>query len=155
LWALDEVLDAGHEYDSSIFPIGRPDYGIPDAARVPHVLAAPSGRPIVELPLTVASFLGRAVPVSGGGYFRIFPFAVTRWGFSKANGEGRPAVFYMHPWEIDPEQPDLRSRTGALGAMRHYSGLRGAASKLDRLLQAFSFGSAREVLAAQGLLGPA
>jgi hypothetical protein len=119
------------------------------------VLTAPSGRPIVELPLTVASFLGRAVPVSGGGYFRMFPFAVTRWGFAKANAEGRPGVFYMHPWEIDPQQPDLRSRTGALGAFRHYVGLKGAAAKLDRLLATFSFGTARDVLAASGLLATA
>jgi hypothetical protein len=106
----------------------------------------------VELPLTVATFLGRAVPVSGGGYFRLFPFAVTRWGFGKANAEGRPGVFYVHPWEVDPEQPDLRSRTSTLGAFRHYTGLRTAAAKLDRLLRTFAFAPAREVLSQAGLL---
>jgi polysaccharide deacetylase family protein (PEP-CTERM system associated) len=152
LWALDAVVDAGYAYDSSIFPIRRPDYGIPDAVRDPHLLTTPSGRSVVELPLTVACFLGRAIPVSGGGYFRLFPFAVTRWGLSKANREGRPAVFYMHPWEIDSAQPDLRSRTSALGAFRHYTGLKTAPAKLDRLLSEFQFRSAREVLSARGLL---
>jgi polysaccharide deacetylase family protein (PEP-CTERM system associated) len=152
LWALDELLDAGYAYDSSIFPIRRPDYGIPGAPRQPYLATSPSGRTIAELPLTVASFLGRAIPVSGGGYFRLFPFAITRWGLSKANREGRPAVFYMHPWEIDSAQPDLRSRTSSLGAFRHYVGLKGAPAKLDRLLAEFSFGAAKDVLAAHGLL---
>jgi polysaccharide deacetylase family protein (PEP-CTERM system associated) len=152
LWALDDLLDAGYAYDSSIFPIGRPDYGIPSAPREPHRAPTPAGRTIVELPLTVASFLGRAIPVSGGGYFRMFPFAITRWGFAKANREGRPGVFYMHPWEIDADQPDLRGRTNALGAFRHYVGMKGAAAKLDRLLSQFDFHTARDVLAARGLL---
>jgi polysaccharide deacetylase family protein (PEP-CTERM system associated) len=152
LWALDALIDAGHAYDSSIFPIRRPDYGIPGSPRMPHALTAPSGRTIPELPMTVASFLGRAVPVSGGGYFRMFPYAVTRWGLAKANREGRPAVFYMHPWEIDVAQPNLRHRTSALGAFRHYVGLRGAAGKLDKLLSAFTFRPAREVLEGSGLL---
>jgi polysaccharide deacetylase family protein (PEP-CTERM system associated) len=152
LWALDGLLDAGYAYDSSIFPIRRPDYGIPSAPRAPHAMTTPSGRSIAELPLTVASFLGRTVPVSGGGYFRMFPFAVTRWGLAKANREGRPAVFYLHPWEIDAEQPCLRHKTGKVGAFRHYVGLKGTAKKLERLLAAFSFGTARDLLAGRGLL---
>lgn len=152
LWALDALLDSGHAYDSSIFPIRRPDYGIAGSPRAPHALETPSGRRIPELPMTVASFLGRAVPVSGGGYFRLLPYAVTRWGLAKANREGRPAVFYLHPWEIDVDQPDLRHKTGAIGAFRHYVGLRGASAKLERLLQAFAFRPAREVLEAGGLL---
>jgi polysaccharide deacetylase family protein (PEP-CTERM system associated) len=152
LWALDELVDAGYGYDSSIFPIRRPDYGIPDAALEPGAVATPSGRSIVELPLTVAHFLGRPIPVSGGGYFRMFPFAVTRWGFAKANAAGRPGVFYMHPWEVDAAQPDLRHRTSALGAFRHYVGVKGAAGKLDRLLSLFRFDTASAVLAARGLL---
>jgi polysaccharide deacetylase family protein (PEP-CTERM system associated) len=152
LWALDGLLDAGYAYDSSIFPIRRPDYGIADATREPHAIATPAGRSIAELPLTVASFLGKAIPVSGGGYFRMFPFAVTRWGLSKANREGRPAVFYLHPWEIDVEQPSLRHKTGAVGAFRHYVGLKGTAKKLERLLGQFEFAPARDVLAGRGLL---
>jgi polysaccharide deacetylase family protein (PEP-CTERM system associated) len=152
LWALDGLLDAGYAYDSSIFPIRRPDYGIPSAPRAPHAMTTPSGRSIAELPLTVASFFGRAVPVSGGGYFRMFPFAVTRWGLAKANREGRPAVFYLHPWEIDVEQPCLRHKTGKVGAFRHYVGLKSTAKKLERLLGAFSFGTAHDLLAGRGLL---
>jgi polysaccharide deacetylase family protein (PEP-CTERM system associated) len=152
LWALDALLDAGYAYDSSIFPIRRPDYGIPGAARAPHAARTPAGRSIAEFPLTVATFLGRAVPVSGGGYFRMFPFAVTKWGFAKANREGRPAVFYLHPWEIDASQPDLRHKTGAIGSFRHYVGLKGAADKLEKLLKAFPFRPMREILAERGLL---
>jgi polysaccharide deacetylase family protein (PEP-CTERM system associated) len=152
LWALDAILDAGYAYDSSIFPIRRPDYGIPDATLEPHARTTPSGRSIAELPLSVASFLGKAIPVSGGGYFRMFPFAVTRWGLAKANREGRPGVFYLHPWEIDHEQPDLRHKTGRIGAFRHYVGLKGTAKKLERLLAAFAFAPARDILASRGLL---
>ena len=152
LWALDALLDAGYAYDSSIFPIRRPDYGIPGADRAPHAARTPSGRSIAEFPLTVANFLGRAIPVSGGGYFRMFPFAVTRWGFAKANREGRPAVFYLHPWEIDASQPCLRHKTGPIGSFRHYVGLKRAAGKLEKLLAAFPFRPMREILAELGLL---
>ncbi|HYC78826.1 MAG TPA: XrtA system polysaccharide deacetylase [Planctomycetota bacterium] len=152
LWALDDLLDAGYRYDSSIFPIGRPDYGIADARREPHRLAAPSGRELPEFPLTVAEVFGRAVPVSGGGYFRLLPYVVTRWGFRNANDAGRPGIFYLHPWEIDPGQPDLRARLSRLGAFRHYTGLGRTAEKLRRLLTAFRFDTAAEVLRRRGLL---
>ncbi len=153
LRALDALLDAGYLYDSSVFPIGRPDYGIGDAPRDAYLARAPSGRAIAELPPTVSDFLGSPVPVSGGGYFRLFPLAVTRWGLEKANREGRSAVFYLHPWEVDPHQPDLRARTSRLGAFRHYVGLKKTESKLRKLIDRVPFGRARDVLEARGLLG--
>jgi polysaccharide deacetylase family protein (PEP-CTERM system associated) len=150
LWALDDLVDAGYGYDSSIFPIGRPDYGIADAPRDPYLATTPSGRRLVEFPLTVAPWLGRAVPVAGGGYFRLLPYAVTGWGFRRVNAAGRSGMFYLHPWEVDPGQPDLRDRTSRLGALRHYTGLKGTAAKLRRLFREFRFGTAAEVLAARG-----
>lgn len=146
LWALDVLLDAGYRYDSSIFPVRHPDYGIPGAEERIHEVAAPSGRRILEFPMTVATFLGRRVPVSGGGYFRLLPFGVTRWGLRQVNRRGRPAVFYVHPWEVDPGQPDLRHHTSRLGALRHYTGLGRTRGRLRRLLKEFRFAPVREVL---------
>ncbi len=115
-------------------------------------MQTPSGGEIVEFPMTVATFLGRTVPVSGGGWFRLLPLGVTRWGIRKANLAGRPAVFYLHPWEVDPEQPDLRNKTSRLGSFRHYTGLSRTASRLACLLEAFPFAPLREVLAERGFL---
>jgi polysaccharide deacetylase family protein (PEP-CTERM system associated) len=138
-WALDVLLDAGYRYDSSIFPVRHPDYGIPGSREEIHRLETPSGRAILEFPMTVARFLGRPVPVSGGGWFRLLPASVTSWGLRKVNREGRPAVFYVHPWELDPGQPNLRSRTSRLGAFRHYTGLARTRDRLARLLATFRF----------------
>lgn len=151
-WALDALLDAGYRYDSSIFPIRHPDYGMPGIDPAIHAITAPSGRSIVEFPMTVAHVLGKPVPVSGGGYFRLLPFEVTRWGLRRANRAGRPAVFYLHPWEVDPDQPDLRKKTSRFGAFRHYTGLHRTEPRLRRLLAAFRFAPLKDVLAAGGFL---
>lgn len=150
LWALDELLDAGFAYDSSVFPVRHPDYGMAGAPLEPHLTPTPSGRRMLELPMTVATFLGRRMPVSGGGYFRLLPFRVTCWGFRQANRKGRGGVFYLHPWELDPDQPCLRGRTSRLGAFRHYTGLRRTESRLRRLLHRFPFGTCRAVLEQAG-----
>jgi polysaccharide deacetylase family protein (PEP-CTERM system associated) len=149
-YALDDLAATGYAYDSSVFPIGRPDYGVADAPRDPYVVACEGGRSIVEFPLTVAPLLGRPLPVAGGGYFRLLPYAVTAWGLRRVNAAGRSGMFYLHPWEIDPDQPDLRARTSKLGALRHYTGLRATAGKLRRLLSEFRFESAAETLRAAG-----
>jgi len=152
LWALDVLWEEGFAYDSSIFPVRHDRYGIPDAATVPHRIGTPGGRDIAEFPLTAARVLGANVPVSGGGYFRLFPYAFTRWALRRVCAEGRPVVFYLHPWEVDPEQPRiagarLRSR------LRHYLNLDRTEGRLGRLLKDFRFGTMRDCLAAQGLLG--
>jgi polysaccharide deacetylase family protein (PEP-CTERM system associated) len=152
LWALDVLIDSGFEYDSSIFPIRHDRYGIPGASPAPGRIVAPSGRTIVELPMSAASFLGVRVPVSGGGYFRILPYGLTRAGLRQINRQsGRPFVFYLHPWEIDPGQP--RIRVGALSRFRHYTNLRRCESRLRRLLHDFAFAPAIEVLMQSGALG--
>lgn len=151
LWALDVLIDLGFEYDSSIFPIRHDRYGIPGADPRPSRLTAPSGRTLAEFPLSAASYLGVRVPVSGGGYFRLLPYLVTRSGLRQINGTGeRPFAFYLHPWEIDPHQP--RVRVGWLSRFRHYTNLDRCESRLRRLLAEFRFASMREVLHCAGLL---
>ena len=144
------LIDAGFEYDSSIFPIRHDRYGIPGASRDPGPIAAPSGRQILEFPLSVAEWAGLRVPVAGGGYFRLFPYGVTRTGIMQINGRRQPAVFYMHPWEIDPQQP--RVAAGWLSRFRHYNNLEKFEPRLLRLLQDFRFTTMHSVLRESGLL---
>jgi polysaccharide deacetylase family protein (PEP-CTERM system associated) len=152
LWALDVLLDLGFAYDSSIFPIRHDRYGSPGASPEPGRVTAPSQRTLVEFPMSAASFFGMQIPVSGGGYFRILPYALTRAGLRQINERaGRPFIFYLHPWELDPEQP--RVKVGALSRFRHYTNLDRCAARLARLLDDFAFAPTRDVLRAQGLLG--
>ena len=154
LWALDVLIDCGFEYDSSVFPVRHDRYGIPGASHDPGRIAAPSGRSIVEFPMSVANILGMRVPVSGGGYFRLLPYWLTRAGLRTINERARrPFVFYLHPWEIDPEQP--RFRVGPLSRFRHYTNLRRCEARLRVLLQDFSFAPALQVLRGYGALAPA
>ena len=146
MWALDELIDAGFRYDSSVFPVHHDNYGIPGAALEPYEITAPSGRTLLEFPMTVAKWGAFRLPVSGGGYFRIFPYWLTRSSLSRVNlRDRRPFVFYLHPWEIDSEQPrigaSLKSR------LRHYTNLSGCEARLRRLLSEFSFAPMRQVLA--------
>lgn len=150
LWALDVLAEEGFVYDSSIFPTKHDRYGIPDAARGPHQLTTPKGHSIVEFPITVLDVPGFALPVAGGGYFRLFPYWLTRWGLGRVAAAGRPFVFYCHPWEVDPGQPRVATRW--LSRFRHYNNIARCEGRLRRLLQDFPFGTARDVLSAQGLL---
>ncbi|MBX5461757.1 MAG: DUF3473 domain-containing protein [Steroidobacteraceae bacterium] len=153
LWALDALIDLGFEYDSSVFPIRHDRYGIPGASRDIGPIAAPSGRTIVEFPMSAASFGGVRVPVSGGGYFRLLPYAVTRAGLRQINERtGQPFTFYLHPWEVDPAQPRLK--VGLLSRFRHYNNLHKCEARLRRLLGEFSFSTMRDVLETRGLLKP-
>jgi len=150
LWALDVLIDLGFRFDSSIFPIRHDRYGLPGATPEPHRVSAPSGRTLVEFPMSAARFLGVQVPVSGGGYFRILPYWLTRAGLKQIEGRGRPFTFYLHPWEVDPGQP--RIRVGAFSRFRHYTGLERCESRLRRVLTEFAFTSMREALRLRGLL---
>lgn len=143
LWALDVLIDLNFGYDSSVFPIRHDLYGLPGARPEPHRIAAPSGRTIAEFPMSTARFMGVQIPVSGGGYFRILPYWLTRAGLKQIN-EQRPFAFYLHPWELDPRQP--RVKVGALSQFRHYTGLERCEGRLRRLLGEFSFTSMHEVL---------
>jgi polysaccharide deacetylase family protein (PEP-CTERM system associated) len=149
LWALDTLVEAGFEYDSSIAPMRHDIYGWSDGPRSIGHIEAPNGGGLVEFPVTLAEWLGRRVPVAGGGYFRLLPYWVVRAGLRQINsGQKVPFFFYLHPWEIDAGQPrvaaDWKSR------FRHYNGLDGCEQKLERLLGEFRFGAMEDVLA--GLL---
>ncbi len=142
MWATDVLKTRGLCYDSSVFPIGfHPDYGIGDAPLGPHQL--PNG--IWELPMSCAEVAGRRIPCSGGGYFRLFPYTVMRALMRRTNAQGRPVVFYVHPWEIDPDQPRVNALP-RLKRFRHYNNLERTYARLERLLGDFRFTSARRLL---------
>lgn len=150
LWALDIVHDLGFEYDSSIFPIHHDVYGIPGAPKRPGMVSTPQGRQIVEFPPSTASFLGLRVPVAGGGYFRLLPYWLTRQGLHQINREGQGFNFYLHPWEVDPDQP--RIKAGWVSRFRHYTNLSRTHGRLRRLIGEFRFTTVRNVLGDTGLL---
>jgi len=151
LWALDILVELGFAYDSSIFPVRHDRYGIPNAERVPHRLATLNGKSIVEWPLATARILGCRLPVAGGGYFRLLPYWLSRWGLASINRrELQPFIFYLHPWEVDPEQP--RVSASWLSRFRHYTNLGKCEERLRRLLGEFRFGGARDGLVQLGLL---
>jgi polysaccharide deacetylase family protein (PEP-CTERM system associated) len=152
LWALDILVEEGHTYDASVFPIRHDRYGIPDAPRHAHVREQTTGR-LVEVPGSTVRVGPMNLPVAGGGYFRMLPYAWTRWGIRKLNErERRAAVFYVHPWEIDPEQPRLNANW--VSRARHYRNLDKTEDRLWRLLRDFRFTSLHELIAG-GALGHA
>jgi polysaccharide deacetylase family protein (PEP-CTERM system associated) len=131
IWALDVLIEEGYSYDASIFPIHHDRYGIPNAERHAHVLRRRSGA-LIELPASTMRVGGVNLPIAGGGYFRLLPYAWTRWGIGRVNRrERKPVVFYFHPWEIDPGQP--RFAVGKACRIRHYSGLDRTSARLWRL----------------------
>ena len=136
LWALDVLQQEGYRYSSSIYPIQHDHYGMPDAPRFAHRI-----RPdLIEVPPTTLRMFNRNLPSSGGGYFRLFPYALSRWMLRQVNqNDQQPAIFYFHPWEIDAAQPrvagiDARTR------FRHYVNIPRMEQRLQRLLQDFQWG---------------
>lgn len=149
LWALDILAEMGFEYDSSIFPVRHNYYGIPTAPRFLHEVYAPGGAKLIEFPPSTFRVAGINLPAPGGGYFRLYPYAVTRRILRALNQrEGQPAIFYLHPWEIDVDQP--RVKAPLLSRFRHYNNLAKCETRLRRLLEDFRFVPVREVLAQQG-----
>ncbi|KAF0102824.1 MAG: polysaccharide deacetylase [bacterium] len=145
LWALDVLAEAGHRYSSSIYPIAHDHYGMPGAPRFPY---RPEQCPaLLEMPPTTVDWRGRNLPAAGGGFFRLLPYAASRWLIERVNGhDRRPAMFYFHPWEVDPGQPrvagaPLKSR------FRHYVNLGRMEGKLDRLCHDFRWDRADRVYA--------
>ncbi len=151
LWALDVLAEEEFLYDSSIFPMRHDKYGIPGAKTTPHRLVTEQGNSIVEFPISVLRVTGFTLPVGGGGYFRILPYGLTKWGLETLNARGHEFVFYIHPWEIDPAQPRIERAT-SLSRFRHYSNLQKCHERLSALLRDFSFGSLAGVLQKKGLL---
>ncbi len=151
LWALDVLAEEGFLYDSSIFPMHHDRYGIPDAKPVPHLMETSQGHKLVEFPISVLRYKGMTLPVAGGGYFRIFPYSVTRWGLKKLNASGQEFVFYIHPWEVDPAQPRI-ANAGLLSRFRHYYNLGLCHSRLQSLLGDFAFAPLQTILQERDLL---
>ena len=150
LWALEILVEEGFSVDSSIFPIHHDRYGIPRAEPRLHRLPTPAGE-LWEFPPSVARMARMNLPVSGGGYFRLFPLFWTHYCLCRINRrERQPFMFYVHPWEIDPQQPRIHARSG-LSRFRHYVGLAKNEGKLERLLARFRFGRLSDVVAARAV----
>jgi polysaccharide deacetylase family protein (PEP-CTERM system associated) len=144
LWALDVLIEEGFRVDSSVYPTYHDRYGIAGAPLGPHRIVRPSGT-IWEFPGTVWRGLGYPLPIGGGGYFRLYPYWLTRLGLGAINRKGRPFIAYLHPWELDPGQPRLRP--GRLKAFRHYVNLDRTERRLMRLLGDFPVGTLTDALA--------
>lgn len=142
-WAFDVLLEEGYRYDSSLFPIRRPGYGYPAAPPVPHLIHRQSGT-LCELPMATTVVRGVRIPAAGGAYLRHFPYGIIRRAFREHTDNGIPATFYIHPWELDPEQPRLPVPWHARA--RHYGGLTRTVPRLERLLGEFRFTSAARSL---------
>ena len=142
MWALDVLEELGFEYDSSIFPVRHDLYGIPDSPRAPYRVA--SGK-LLEVPLTTVAIAGQRLPCGGGGYFRLLPYALFRWALRRVNRLDRlSAIFYAHPWEIDPGQPRIHG-SSLKSRFRHYTNLDATEGRLGRLLKDFRWGRMDEI----------
>jgi polysaccharide deacetylase family protein (PEP-CTERM system associated) len=133
-WAFDCIVEAGYRYSSSVYPVRHDHYGMPDAPRLPY-------RPrenLLEIPIATARLAGRNLPAGGGGYFRLLPYAISRALVRRLNAEGGAAVFYLHPWELDPDQPRIPG-TSAKTRFRHYVNLHRTETRPRKLLGDFQW----------------
>lgn len=162
LWAFDELYEAGYLYDSSVFPVQHDYYGIPDWPRFPFNViritdgswapgtsyeSQPAGNTdcILEIPITTLKIIGKNFPIAGGGYFRLFPYSFSRWGLQRINRfEKRPFVFYLHPWELDPQQPRIKGAS-VKSSFRHYLNLSKTEHRFISLITDFRFTSLKEL----------
>ena len=145
IWALETLVEEGFKVDSSIFPIRHDRYGVPDARPEIHARMTPAGE-ITEIPPSFWHSRIAKVPI-GGGYFRLFPESLTNRAIAAVRNEGRPAMFYLHPWEVDPDQPKI-SGVGVKSRFRHYVGLQHTERKLRKLLSLHPFGMIDDTLKA-------
>lgn len=143
-WALDILVEAGFKWDSSIFPVHHDRYGMPGTPHAPYRLRSPNGGILTEFPLSTCPLGRYRLPIAGGGYFRLFPYWFSRWGLGRINRDGRPFIFYLHPWEVDPGQP--RIKVSLKSRFRHYNNLDRCYGRLQRLLGDFPFAPVGQVL---------
>ena len=137
LWAVDILAEEGHRYSSSVYPIRHDLYGMPEAPRFAFRHKGDSG--LLEIPISTLRAMGRNWPCGGGGYFRLLPYGLTRRAMRSVNGkEGRPCVFYFHPWEVDPRQPRVE-RVSLKTKVRHYTNLNRMESRLGAVLEDFAW----------------
>ncbi|NOZ37671.1 MAG: DUF3473 domain-containing protein [Gammaproteobacteria bacterium] len=149
LWALDILAESGFVYDSSIFPVRHDRYGMPDTPEHPYRLKTPAGHSIIEFPLSTAKFFNYRLPVAGGGYFRLYPYWLSKAGLKQVNRQQKPFIFYLHPWEVDPEQPRIASSW--FSRFRHYNNLDKCEPRLRSLMVDFQFTTTWNVLSDIGL----
>lgn len=142
-WALDVLVEEGYWYDSSVLPLRRNTSGYPGARPGPHVIRLPAGD-LLEVPISTQKVFGRPLVAAGGNYFRQLPYRMATAALRQAEAEGRPGVFYIHPWELDPDQPRLSVPLKT--KLRHYRGLKRTAERLERLLSEFRFTSVADRL---------
>jgi len=145
-WAHEILAEEGYAYSSSVAPISHDHYGWPGAPRFAFRPVKESA--LVELPVTTAKFGGKLLAAGGGGFFRLLPYRFSRWAIRQVNREGRPAIFYFHPWEIDPGQPRL-GNAPLRSKLRHYSRLGAMEAKLERVIREFRWGSVADAAAAE------
>jgi len=135
LWVHDELLEAGYQYSSSIYPVKHDLYGIPDAPR----FAYKCENGLLEIPITTTQFAGKNLPAGGGGFFRLYPYVLSRKIIQRVNQQDQQAaIFYFHPWEIDPQQPKQKG-VGLKSRFRHYLNLHKTEKRLIRLLTDFNW----------------
>jgi polysaccharide deacetylase family protein (PEP-CTERM system associated) len=149
LWAFDVLFEEGYRFDSSVFPVRHDRYGMPSFPRRPVRVREAGGRALWEFPMTTWRLFGRNLPVAGGGWMRFLPPAAMRRAIETENRAGRPAIVYLHPWEVDPAQPRVAA-AGAFARFRHYLNLDRTLSRLEGLLDRFRFGTVSEALAGAG-----
>ncbi len=145
MWALDIIAEEGFAYDSSIYPIWHDNYGIPGAERVPSRLDLESGQKLVEFPLSTVRLFRVPLPVGGGGYFRLYPYWMTRAFLKSVSRGGRPINFYCHPWELDTGQPRFEDASWK-SRFRHYNNIHKFESRLKRMFAEFEFTTCADVL---------
>ncbi len=133
-WAFEVLAEEGYTYSSSVYPVRHDLYGAPDAPRFPHRRG-----PLLELPMTTLRLAGRNLPISGGGYFRLMPYALFRRALGRFNRvHAAPGIFYFHPWEIDPGQPRVR-QAARMSRFRHYVNIPAMTGRLEHLLRDFAW----------------
>jgi polysaccharide deacetylase family protein (PEP-CTERM system associated) len=138
-WAIQRLSQAGLQFDSSVVPIRHDRYGIPGTPTSAYRISNGEFE-LHEFPVSVLPMGPFNIPCGGGGYFRIFPWWFNRWAYRRLESQGKTIHFYIHPWEIDPEQPRVRVTSG-LTRFRHYRGLGQTRDRLEKLLSSFSFGA--------------
>jgi polysaccharide deacetylase family protein (PEP-CTERM system associated) len=150
LWALDILADLGFTWDSSIFPIKHDRYGMPGSPERPYKIITSSGA-ITEFPLTTAKVAGLSIPAAGGGYFRQYPYFLSKFLFNRASlNQTRPQIFYLHPWEIDSDQPRVEGAT-LFSRFRHYTNLKRCLPRLERMIDDFPFTTVSDSIMAVGV----
>ncbi len=149
-WALDILAESGFVYDSSIFPVRHDRYGIPNTPEHPYKLTTDAGNSIIEFPLSTAKIFKYRLPVAGGGYFRLYPYWLSKAGLKQINRQQKPFIFYLHPWEVDPDQP--RISASWFSRFRHYNNLDKCEDRLRNLMKDFQFGTSWDVLKSLNLV---